>query len=72
VVIIADALGIPDATARDCLQAGQRELARKGICLEFGNARAPLRAALGKAGGFNLIEEREFIADLRCIRAPPA
>jgi SulP family sulfate permease len=68
VVINADALGVPDATARDSLAQAQRELADRNIHLEFGNARAPLRAALEKAGGFTLINEEQFLDDLRFVR----
>jgi SulP family sulfate permease len=68
VVVNADALSVPDATARDTLLAAQRELHDKGINLVFGNVRAPVRAALERAGGFKLIDEAEFVADLREVR----
>jgi sulfate permease, SulP family len=71
VVVNADALGIPDATARDCLVTAQRELGRKQIRLVFGNVRASLREALTRTGAFTLIDEGEFIADLRRIRGGP-
>jgi sulfate permease, SulP family len=67
VVINADALGIPDATARDVLLKAQKELAAEGIQLVFGNARAPLRAALDKVGAFTLIDESDFAADMRLV-----
>jgi MFS superfamily sulfate permease-like transporter len=67
-VVNADALCAPDATARDALQRSQDLLSRRGIRLVFGNARAPLREALGRAGSFTVIDEREFIADLKKAR----
>ena len=72
VVINADALGIPDATARETLLRAQRELAERGIQLEFGNAREPLRRALSEVGQFTLIDEGSFLATLRRLHPPPA
>jgi hypothetical protein len=72
VVINADALGIPDATARETLLRAQRELAERGIQLEFGNAREPLRRALSEVGEFTVIDEARFLATLRRLHPPPA
>lgn len=72
VVVNADALGIPDATAHDCLLAAQSALARRDIHLQFGNVRASLRQALGRSRAFTLIDEDQFVADLRRIRGDSA
>ena len=64
-IVNADALGIPDATARDALLKAQAELAQRGIRLVFGNVRASLRGALTEQRAFTLIDEREFMASLR-------
>ena len=66
VVVNADSLGIPDATAREALMKSQRLLSREGVQLVFGNARAPLRAALN--GDFTLIDEERFIHDVEKFR----
>ena len=65
VLVNADALGIPDATARDALLKAQDELAQVGIRLVFGNVRAALRGALTEQSAFTLIDEREYVACLR-------
>jgi sulfate permease, SulP family len=57
-------LGVPDATAREMLLRVQRELSEHGIRLLFGNARAPLRAALEKVGAFTLVDEATFVTEL--------
>ncbi len=69
VVVNADALGIPDATARDALVKAQDVLHGRGVSLVFGNARKELREALSKVGSFTPIDEHEFLADLRKSRA---
>jgi MFS superfamily sulfate permease-like transporter len=69
VVVNADALGIPDATARDALIKAQEALHGRGVSLVFGNARKELREALSKVGSFTLIDEHEFLADLRKFHA---
>ena len=68
VVINADALGIPDASARESLEKAQRELEKSGIRLVIGNVRAELRGALAKIGSFTVIDEDELVADLRKVR----
>jgi len=68
VVINADALGVPDASAREGLDKARRELGASGIQIVFGNVRAPLRAALSEIGSFTLIDEDEFMADVRKVR----
>ena len=70
VIVNADALGIPDATARDALLKAQAELAQRGIRLVFGNVRASLRGALSEQRVFTLIDEREFMASLRKLHPP--
>jgi MFS superfamily sulfate permease-like transporter len=72
VVISAYAPGHPDATARETLLRAQRELAERGIQLEFGNARELLRRALSEVGEFTLIDEARFLATLRLLQPPPA
>ena len=67
VVVNADALGIPDITARDALVASRQVLARKGIQLVLGNVRAPQREALVQTG-LPIIEEAQFLATVRDIR----
>ena len=69
VVVNADALGVPDASARECLDKARRELEASGIRLAFGNVRADLRAALKKIGAFTVLDEGEFVADLRKVRS---
>jgi MFS superfamily sulfate permease-like transporter len=69
VVVNADALGIPDATARDALVKAQEVLRGRGVSLVFGNARKELCDALAKVGSFTLIDEHEFLSDLRKFRA---
>ncbi len=69
VVVNADALGVPDATARDALQKSRDALERRGIRLVFGNARGPLRKALTRAGSFTLMSEPEFLAHLAKVGA---
>jgi SulP family sulfate permease len=65
VMINADGLGVPDATARDCLIEARTTLAKRGIELVFGNARKALRDALARIGGFTLVDEDEFLAAVR-------
>jgi SulP family sulfate permease len=69
VVVNADGLGVPDATARDCLVAARTELDDHGIDLVFGNVRKAARDALEKIGGFAIIDEPDFIAAVRRVRA---
>lgn len=71
IVVNSDALGVPDASARDALRRARRALEAHGIRLAFGNARAPLRAALAKSGDFSVLDEHEFIAALETVRGVP-
>jgi hypothetical protein len=64
----ADALGVPDASARDALHAAQRELADHHLRFVVGNARARLRAALAKVGDLVVVDEAAFIRALRTVR----
>lgn len=68
VVINADGLGVPDATARDALLKSQESLRARGIELVFANARAVLREALAKIGTFSTVDEAEFVDDLKKVR----
>ena len=68
VVINADSIGIPDVTARDALITAQSALEKRGIRLVFGNVRAAQREPLAR-GGFTIIEESQFLATIREIRA---
>ena len=70
IVINADALGIPDASARAALVKARRELGEHGLELVFGNARAPVRKALQDLGELALIDEPRFVAVLRELHAP--
>jgi SulP family sulfate permease len=68
VMLNADALGVPDASARDALHAAQRELADHHLRFVVGNARARLRAALAKVGDLVVVDEAAFIRALRTVR----
>jgi MFS superfamily sulfate permease-like transporter len=68
VVVNADGLGVPDATAYDTLITADQLLKARGIKLVFGNTRAPLRAAIGRGTPLTLIDEAEFITIVRRIR----
>jgi MFS superfamily sulfate permease-like transporter len=70
IVINADALTVPDATARDALLKARKLLDARGLRMVFGNTRAPVRAALKAAGGLTLIDEAQFMAALRGIHDP--
>jgi SulP family sulfate permease len=68
VVVNADALGVPDATAKDFLVTARTELERRGIALVFGNVRRAVREALERIGGFAIIDEQQFLATVRQAR----
>ena len=68
VMLNADALGVPDASARDALHAAQRELADHHLRFVVGNARARLRAALAKVGDLVVVDEAAFVRALRAVR----
>lgn len=72
VMLNADALGIPDASARDTLHAAKRILGERGLQLVFGNARKSLRGELAKIGGFTVVDETEFIHAFREVRGASA
>lgn len=68
VIVNADGLGIPDATAYDALTAADHLLHERGISLVFGNVRKDTRAALARGAPLATIDEAEFIATVREIR----
>jgi MFS superfamily sulfate permease-like transporter len=71
VVINADALAIPDASARTALRRAQQELAARGIRMQLGNTREEVRRALNRIGGLDLIDEAQFLADLHRLHPSP-
>jgi SulP family sulfate permease len=71
VMINADALGVPDATARDALLKARDVLTARGLRLVFGNTRAHVRDALRASGGLTLVDERQFVEALRRVHGGP-
>jgi SulP family sulfate permease len=70
VMVNADALGVPDATAHDALLKADQVLRARGLRLVFGNTRAHVRTALNAAGGLTLVDEGQFVDALEKVHGP--
>jgi MFS superfamily sulfate permease-like transporter len=68
VIVNADGLGIPDATAYDALTAADHLLHDRGISLVFGNVRRHTRLAFERGAPLTIIERDELMATVRRIR----
>lgn len=68
VIVNADGLGVPDATAYDALTTADHLLHERGIELVFGNVRARTREAMARGAPLTIIDRDHFMAAVHEIR----